>query len=306
MFTYLLFFLLLINPVSDNGDLTITHDGETIETVERSEFSHPFLGAPTLDLATFDELIERIDEQVYQEPVNAFIDDTNSIQSGENGYKLNRKLFTELFYEYAYSHGPATIEAPKLTIYPKVDSELLANIRIQKIGQYVTFFNNRKKGRTHNIKLALAAIDNHVVFPGETFSFNKVVGKRTPEKGYLPAPVIIRGKLFEGIGGGICQVSSTLFNAVDDAGVEIIQRYSHSKRVPYVPPGRDATVSWYGPDFVFKNNYNQPILIRAKAIGGMVQIIVYSSERINRDTSLHPTMKHTHNKQKQRVSETRI
>lgn len=97
-------------------------------------------------------------------------------------------------------------------------------------------------------------------------------------KGYKRAPVIVKGELSEDVGGGICQVSSTLFNAVDRAGLQIVQRYSHSKRVPYVPPGRDATVSWYGPDFRFKNKYSQPILIKAKAHRGSMIVTIYSSE----------------------------
>jgi vancomycin resistance protein YoaR len=132
-----------------------------------------------------------------------------------------------------------------------------------------------------NIELAANALDSHVVFPNETFSFNKVVGNRTLKKGYLRAPIIVRGELSEGIGGGICQVSSTLFNAVDRAGLQIVERYSHSKRVPYVPAGRDATVSWYGPDFQFQNKYNQPILIRAKRYGGSMIVKLYSSDMID-------------------------
>jgi vancomycin resistance protein YoaR len=97
----------------------------------------------------------------------------------------------------------------------------------------------------------------------------------------LLARVIVKGEFSEGIGGGICQVSSTLFNAIDNAGLQTIQRYSHTRSVPYVPSGRDATVSWYGPDFSFKNKYNQPILIRATIQGGMVSIMVYSSDMIN-------------------------
>lgn len=76
-------------------------------------------------------------------------------------------------------------------------------------------------------------------------------------------------------------MSSTLFNAVDRSGMKIIERYSHSKRVPYVPPGRDATISWYGPDFTFENKYNQPILIRAKSISGKMVVMIYSSDEIN-------------------------
>ena len=127
------------------------------------------------------------------------------------------------------------MDIPVRTVYPRVDSEVLANIRTQMLGHYVTYFNSRNKERSHNIFLAAEAINNQVVFPGETFSFNQIVGKRTKEKGYLSAPIIVRGELAEGIGGGICQVSSTLFNAVDRSGLHILQRYSHSKRVPYVP-----------------------------------------------------------------------
>ena len=170
---------------------------------------------------------------------------------------------------------------PELDIYPKVDSELLAHIQIQRIGQYVTYFNSNNKSRSHNISLAAKASDNHFVFPNETFSFNQVVGKRTRDKGYMRAPIIVRGEFSEGVGGGICQVSSTLFNAVDRAGLRIVQRYSHSRRVPYVPSGRDATVSWYGPDFRFQNKYNQPILIKAKVYGGSMVVTLYSSDVIN-------------------------
>ena len=76
-------------------------------------------------------------------------------------------------------------------------------------------------------------------------------------------------------------MSSTLFNAVDRAGLRIIERYSHSRHVSYVPPGRDATVSWYGPDFRFQNKYNQPILIRAKQYGGSMVVTLHSSDMIN-------------------------
>jgi vancomycin resistance protein YoaR len=162
-----------------------------------------------------------------------------------------------------------------------VDSELLANIRVQKIGEYITYFNSNNENRAHNITLSTEAIDDYVVFPNETFSFNKVVGERSKENGYLPAPVIVKGELSEGVGGGICQVSSTLFNAVDKVGLEIVERYTHSRSVRYVPPGRDATVSWYGPDFRFRNNYNQPILIRTKRLGGSISVSLYSSDVID-------------------------
>ncbi|RXI95566.1 hypothetical protein DS745_24250 [Anaerobacillus alkaliphilus] len=275
-FALMLLFVQTLN-ISDNVLLTL--EGESIGSVNRLEFQS-MIGKSILDVDKVEDFLEKLDQQIKKEPQNARIDQYGTIVEEELGYKLDRQKFSESFYTYYYGRGPMTIELPTTPIYPKVDSELLGNIRVKQIGHYTTYFNRRKKGRVQNITLAAEAINNHVVFPGESFSFNQVVGQRTFEKGYLPAPVIIKGRVYRDFGGGICQVSSTLFNAVDRAGVQILQRYSHSKRVPYVPPGRDAQVSWYGADFRFKNIHNQPILIQAKVYGGALSIAIYSSEVI--------------------------
>ncbi|MGP4042182.1 VanW family protein [Gracilibacillus sp. D59] len=277
----LMILYLFFNQTITPSDLVVTYKGEPIASVNRAEFTAPILGEPLLDEGKYLQFIEELDQQIYQEPKNATIDNNGMIVSGQVGYKLHRQKFKELFYTYFFEKEASRIEAPILNIHPNVDNELLANIRTQQIGYYTTYFNKNNEERSHNISLSAEAINNHVVFPGKTFSFNEVVGKRTKEKGYLPAPEIVKGELTEGIGGGICQVSSTLFNAVDRAGVEILERYSHSKRVPYVPPGRDATVSWYGPDFTFKNNFNQPLLIRSKTVGGKVIVEIYSSDIVD-------------------------
>ncbi|AAU22219.1 VanW family protein [Bacillus licheniformis] len=273
--------LLLAQPAGHSDSLTITQQGKKVAVVNREDFTMPLPGTPMIDDKKYNEFVDRLERKVHKDPVNAVINDQGRIVPGKVGYSLSRKGFKEQFYAYFYGDGPSTIEVPELNVYPKVDSELLSHIRTQRIGQYVTYFNSGNKSRTHNISLAAKAIDNHVVFPNETFSFNKVVGMRTPDKGYMKAPVIVRGELSEGVGGGICQVSSTLFNAVDRAGLEIVQRYSHSRRVPYVPPGRDATVSWGGPDLRFQNKYNQPVLIRAKRHGGTMVVTLYSSDVVN-------------------------
>ena len=273
--TYFLFVLLL--SFSPSHYITITNDGETVMEIKKEQLSDPIVGNVFIDDQKYHAILEKVKKEVMKQPINATIDDFNQIKNGENGYELYTFEFQKQLLEAYYKNGNVRIEAPKLPKYPRVDSELLDYIRQQHLGQYITYYNSRNKERSHNIHLASEAIDNHVVFPGETFSFNGVVGKRTKEKGYLPAPIIVKGELSEGIGGGICQVSSTLFNAVDKAGLQIIERYSHSKQVPYVPPGRDATVSWYGPDFTFQNLYQQPILIRAKAINGSMIVNIYSS-----------------------------
>ncbi|WP_026583423.1 VanW family protein [Bacillus sp. J33] len=286
MFGLLLFIQFHTASLPEN--LTIESEGESIASMERAEYQLPFPGMPLIDFEKYNQFLSKLDDQTYIPPVNAYIDDAGRIISEKPGRKLHRKAFTDLFFTYFYEKGPARAEVPMLAVYPRVDRDLLAHIRVKQIGQYATYFNPNNKTRSHNIKLAAEAINNHVVFPGETFSFNRVVGKRTVEKGYLRAPVIVRGELSEDIGGGICQVSSTLFNAVDRAGVKVLKRYSHSKRVPYVPPGRDATVSWYGPDFTFKNRYSYPLLIRAKAINGQMVIRVFSSDEIKYEPRLVP------------------
>ncbi|KKB73428.1 MULTISPECIES: VanW family protein [Bacillus] len=275
--------LLLAQPAESSDSLTITQRGQTIENVNREDFTLPLPGTPIIDGGKYRSFIDKLDRKIYRAPVNAVINDYGKIVPGKVGYRLYRHAFKEQFYSYFFGNGPSKVEVPELNIYPKVDSELLAHIRVQQIGQYVTYFNSGNKSRSHNISLAAKAIDNHVVFPNETFSFNEVVGQRTKNKGYMSAPIIVRGELSEGIGGGICQVSSTLYNAVDRAGLKIVQRYSHSRRVPYVPRGRDATVSWNGPDFRFQNKYNQPVLIRAKRYGGSMVVTLYSSDVINNE-----------------------
>lgn len=276
------FFLMFSAQTAQPQDsLTITLQGQTIAVVHRTDFTAPVPVAPMIDDQKYSQFINKIDQQIYRAPVNAMINEQGSIIHGQPGRRLYRQTFKDQFYAYFFGFGPSKIELPLLNIYPKVDGELLANIRVKKIGRYATYFNAGNTNRTHNILLAAKAIDNYVVFPNETFSFNEVVGKRTPDKGYTSAPIIVKGEFSEDIGGGICQVSSTLFNAVDNAGLYIVERYSHSRSVPYVPPGRDATVSWYGPDLRFQNKYNQPILIRAKQYGGSIEVTLYSSDVIN-------------------------
>lgn len=275
-------FLSVLSPKTDAVPLMFTYNGSPIGVVTREEISLlPIPGSVFPSSNKLDEIVGKIAKDVYLEPIDAQIDSTGNIVPEMPGHKLNKEILSGQILEYFFEGKPYTIEVPITTFYPRVGSEMLDSVRTMLIGRYTTFFNSNNSERTINISLATNALNNKVVFPGEVFSFNKVVGKRTAVKGYLKAPIIVRGELSEGIGGGICQVSSTLFNAVDNAGLKILQRYSHTKSVTYVPPGRDATVSWYGPDFTFKNIYMQPVLIRAKSLGNMLSVSIYSSESID-------------------------
>ncbi|WP_066313694.1 VanW family protein [Bacillus sp. FJAT-29814] len=282
--------LLMASPVHPSDSLSITRDGTTITKINRMDFFYPNTDLPIMNTKNYAKFLDQLDKKVSILPVNARLDQHGNIMPEQVGYKINRDVLTEQIYAFYINRRPASLEVPMSTVYPKVDSELLSEISTMRIGRYVTSFNPSNKNRSTNIKIAAEAINNYVVFPGETFSFNQVVGKRTKARGYLIAKVIVRGEYAEDIGGGICQVSSTLFNAVDSAGLEIVERFSHSKKVPYIPPGRDATVSWYGPDFGFKNIYNQPVLIRARTLGGILVIKIYSSDSINYRPKNIPTL----------------
>jgi vancomycin resistance protein YoaR len=130
------------------------------------------------------------------------------------------------------------------------------------IVDFSTSIKGNTKNRANNVRQALANIDGHVVMPGEIFSFNEVVGKRTEENGFLEAPIINRDKaLVPGMGGGVCQASTTTYNAVLRAGMEIVERHHHSFPVGYIAKGLDATVSWGAQDLKFKNTRETPVYI---------------------------------------------
>ncbi|WP_100011146.1 VanW family protein [Lentibacillus sediminis] len=250
----------------------------TLEKVEIDQYELPYLDKAFIDEVRLDFLMKTLEEKMYQAPENAAFDEHGKLMEEKPGYTLDKQQFEKVFREAFYSSENEGVTVPGMAIHPRVDEALLMEISEKEIGSYATNFRESNKERSHNIQLATEAIDNHVVFPGKRFSFNEVVGERTAERGYKQAPVIVKGELSEDIGGGICQVSSTLFNAVDLKGIQIVERYAHSRSVPYVPPGRDATVSWWGPDFVFKNEYNQPVLIRANSTNGRMAVRLFTSE----------------------------
>ena len=133
----------------------------------------------------------------------------------------------------------------------------------ETVGTYTTTFDSPKSARGKNIKLAAEKIDRIILEPGQEFSFNEAIGPASKAQGFKLAKIFVKGEEHEGYGGGICQVSSTLYNAVLEAGLDITERHEHSKDVHYVPDGRDATASHGGIDFKFINNYTCPIVIRA-------------------------------------------
>ncbi|MGM0875369.1 MAG: VanW family protein [Bacillota bacterium] len=172
-----------------------------------------------------------------------------------------------------------TIALPLQVDAPNVTQETIKGIDEVVLGSYKTTFNANVKGRSQNIALSANEINQIILGPGDRFYFNLVVGERTVERGYQKALEIVDKEFVEGIGGGICQTSSTLYNAVANAGLEILELHSHSRSVGYVPAGKDATVSWGGPDFKFMNNKDYPVMIKTIVNNGAIEVQVLASKQ---------------------------
>lgn len=151
---------------------------------------------------------------------------------------------------------------PLSTVHPRRTTDQAVALGIREVvSRYRTHFDPRDANRTGNLRLAAAAIGQVVLQPGETFSFNKAVGPRIPDSGYREAPVVVNGRLVPGVGGGVCQVSSTLYNAVLLGDLRVLVRHRHSIPSAYVPPGRDATVAYDYFDLRFRNSRDWPVVL---------------------------------------------
>lgn len=146
--------------------------------------------------------------------------------------------------------------------------------RTKELSRFSTRFDSSNRARSHNITLAAARISGTVLPAGGEFSFNEVVGKRTPENGFMEAAVIFDGEFVQGVGGGVCQTSTTLMNAALRAGLSVTESRPHSLSVSYVPPSLDAMVSEYS-DLKFVNPYPYPVYIAAETKPSSVTFIVY-------------------------------
>ena len=166
-----------------------------------------------------------------------------------------------------------------ITLKPEVtEASINAELFGTVLGKFATSYATSSKNRSDNVELAAKRIDGTILMPNEEFSYNKAVGKRTAANGFKEAPVFENGETVQGMGGGVCQVSSTLYSAVLYADLQVLERQSHSLTVSYVPKGQDATVAYGSIDFRFKNNTKGPIKISAKTGGKTIEISVWGAK----------------------------
>lgn len=207
-------------------------------------------------------------EQYYTEAKNAIVDEeTFEVTMEVYGYAFDLEAAQTMMEQAQYGE---TITIPMILTEPAVLGGPFRDVYFRDVlCEYQTEHTTNER-RNNNLTLACAAINGTVLAPGEEFDFNTVVGERTTAMGYQGAPAYSSGKTVNTVGGGVCQVSSTIYYTCLIADLEIVNRLQHSYVSDYMPLGMDATVSWGGPEFTFKNNTNYPIRIETWVADGFV------------------------------------
>ena len=218
--------------------------------------------------------IDKIHSEIYKEAKDAYYTkDPFAVYPSSNGLDFDISVDEA---KQMVSTPSETYTIPLKTLYPDVTTnEIGTEAFPDKLATYSTSYASSNANRSTNIALAASKINGTVLMPGEEFSFNGTVGKRTAANGFKTATVYSNGQVTTDYGGGICQVSSTLYNTVLKANLEITNRVNHTFTVGYVPIGLDATVSWGSPDFKFKNNRSYPIKIVATTSNKRLTISVF-------------------------------
>lgn len=180
----------------------------------------------------------------------------------------------------ALAAGDKRFEIRLRDVEPDITKSDLAGLGIRKeLASFTTRFDPDVDGRDENIALAAGAVRGKVLGEGEVFSLNKTTGPRGRTSGYKEALVFMKGKVVPGVGGGVCQVSSTLYNGALLAGLKIVERHSHSMAVSYVIPGRDATAYYPTIDLKFQNTTGSPIMIWTEVGDGTLTVKVFGSTK---------------------------
>lgn len=244
-----------------------------ITAIQDISYSNSYIQIPTyvqypdpIDVDTIHEDIYRETQNAYftTEPYAVFADVTGIDFDTEhlNAMIAENPEAEEYEIDLQYSKAEITVQDLGMEAFPNL------------LGSWSTKYVNNPD-RTTNLKLAAQKIDGTVIMPGEVFSYNKVVGKRTIAAGYKNAAIYQDGEVTDGLGGGICQISTTLYNAAIDAGMLIEERRNHMFVPTYADAGKDATVVWGSTDFKFENRRAYPIKIEASVKNGVASVKIY-------------------------------
>ena len=269
--------------IIDGHNLIIKNGTEGLK-IQESTFTKDLIKAFSSDTKEFEikteqcnrkEIdIEKIYKEVYKKPINAYYTtNPHEIHKEETGVDF---AITLQEAKNILSENKEEYIIPLKKIQPQIKvSDLDADAFPDLLSTFTTKYGTGDVNRNINIALAAKSINSVVLMPGETFSYNDLIGECSTKTGYKAATIYMNGELSTGIGGGICQVSTTLYNTVLRANLEIVERRNHSLGVTYVPSGQDAMVSIGTQDFKFKNNREYPIKVVAYVGTGSVTCQIY-------------------------------
>lgn len=231
------------------------------------------------DNKKIEERVTKVAEEINAEAVNSefsFNGGNISITDEKYGYQVDQKKLISQIEDNIYKLDD--IDIPIETIKPERTKEYYSKIN-GVIGESTTTFAKSGPGRVNNIKLSARAFDGRLVHPGESISYNSTLGPVTTKAGYQDAPVIVAGDLTPGVGGGICQTSTTLYNALLRADLTVTERSHHSIPSAYMDKGLDAVVAGDYLDLKFRNDFDYPIYISSKVVGKSVTFKIYGDKK---------------------------
>lgn len=255
---------------------TVIEDETFIENIKNSYYdlasTSTDIDFPVVEVDPDSIDIDKIHEEVYKEPKDAYYNEEPfeiypEVEGIDFDVEEAKKILQEDKEEYEID---LIISKPKVTIND------LSEIAFKDVlATFSTRYDASNAPRTTNLKLAAGKINGTVLGAGEEFSYNKIVGERTIAAGYKEAKIYASGEVVDGLGGGICQISSTLYNAAVLANLDITQRRNHQFVTSYLPAGRDATVVYGSQDFKFKNSRKYPVKIEMTVANGMAKATLY-------------------------------
>ena len=260
-----------------NGN--IYTENSLIEKATKKNFELEF----KYDEGKIKDYEKQLSLKVNQAAKNATIsvrDGNISVVDSKTGRKINEEQMDKLIKESINGKIGETIEleVPVEEVAPKVTGAMLSKVN-GKISSFSTSFaaNSHPDSRDINLQIATNFVNGTLVLPGDEFSYNNTVGERTEARGFKAGKIFVGDKVEDGIGGGICQVSTTLYRAIMNAGIKSTERLNHSMQTSYSPLGLDATVSWGYLDYKFKNTYDFPIYIEAYISNKNVVFNIYGN-----------------------------
>ncbi|MFZ5595530.1 MAG: VanW family protein [Bacillota bacterium] len=248
----------------------------------------------TINKTLLEDELDRLNRQVSPTPpVDASFkinpDETVEVVPARDGVGIDtEKAIVDIAAAFAGQQGNVVVDLALVPAAPRRTTREAVDMGINGLlASYSTTFDPRLVDRSANIRVAAGALDGKIVAPSEVFSFNGTIGSRSTEAGYRNAKIIVNNEYVDGLGGGICQLTSTLYNAVILANLEILDRKNHSLPVSYVPAGRDATVSYNYIDFKFRNSTPNHIYIKTYYMPGRIAVKIYGNKDYRREITVN-------------------